>query len=131
MSEHPDERTFSELISGGLDQLTALFRSEVQLAKVEMTKKVSSASIAIGLMATGFIVSIATLVMLLTTVATGLIHAGFGPTLSFLIATIIGAAVTAILLWSGLQKLRSETIAPERTLRQVQRDAQAAKGSAT
>ena len=130
MTTNPDNRSFSELISGGLEQVTALFRSEIQLAKAEMTRKVTTATAAIAMMVAGLAFAIATLVMLLTTVATFLAEAGLGAGLSFLIATVLGGVLTGLLVWMGIQKLKSETVVPERTVRQVQMDAQAAKGNA-
>jgi uncharacterized membrane-anchored protein len=130
MTTNPDNRSFSDLISGGLEQVTALFRSEIQLAKAEMTRKVTTATTAIAMMVAGLAFSIATLVMLLTTIATFLAEAGLGAGFSFLLATVVGGVLTAILVWLGIQKLKSETVVPERTVRQVQMDAQAAKGNA-
>ena len=130
MTTNPYNRSFSDLISGGLEQVTALFRSEIQLAKAEMTRKVTTATAAIAMMVAGLAFAIATLVMLLTTVATFLAEAGLGAGLSFLIATVLGGVLTGLLVWMGIQKLKSETVVPERTVRQVQMDAQAAKGNA-
>ena len=129
MATSPDDRSFSELIANGLEQLSALFRSEIQLAKAEMAKKATNAGMAIGLMAGGVAFAMATLVMLLTTVATFLVEAGMGAGLAFLLATVVGGAVAAILVSAGIKKLKSETMVPERTVHQVQMDAQAAKGN--
>lgn len=129
MTTNPENKSFSDLISNGLEQVTALFRSEIQLAKAEMSNKVTTAMAAIVMMVVGLAFAIATLVMLLTTVATFLVEAGLGAGLSFLISTIIGGVVAAILAMSGLQKLKTETVVPERTVRQVGLDAQAAKGN--
>ena len=43
------------------------------------------------------------------------------------IAGIIGALVSAGLAWAGLQRLRADQLAPNRTMEQLQRDAMAAK----
>jgi len=129
MATSPDDRSFSELISNGLEQLSALFRSEIQLAKAEMAKKATHAGMAIGLMVGGGAFVMATLVMLLTTVATFLVEAGMGAGLAFLLATVVGGALAAILVLAGIKKLKSETMVPERTVHQVQMDAQAAKGN--
>jgi hypothetical protein len=130
MTTNPENRSFGDLISDGLEQVTALFRSEIQLAKAEMTRKVTTAAVAIGLIVSGLAFAIATLVMLLTTVGAFLIQAGLGAGLSFLRATLLGGMLTAILVWVGIQKLKSQTMVPERTVHQVQMDAQAAKGKA-
>ena len=129
MATPPDDKSFSELISTGLEQLSALFRSEIQLAKAEMAKKATNAGMAIGLLVGGVAFAMATLVMLLTTIATFFVQTGLGAGLAFLLATIIGAAVAAILVSAGIKKLKSETLVPERTVHQVQMDAQAAKGN--
>ncbi|BDA85200.1 hypothetical protein Sa4125_27420 [Aureimonas sp. SA4125] len=129
MTTNPEDRSFSDLISNGLEQVTSLFRSEIQLAKAEMSHKVTIAMAAIVMMVAGLAFAIATLVMLLTTVATFLVQAGLGAGLSFLVATVIGGVVAAILAMSGLQKLKAESVVPERTVRQVGLDAQAAKGN--
>jgi hypothetical protein len=129
MATPPDDKSFSELISTGLEQLSALFRSEIQLAKAEMAKKATNAGMAIGLLVGGVAFAMATLVMLLTTIAMFLVQAGLGAGIAFLLATIIGAAVAAILVSAGIKKLKSETLVPERTVHQIQMDAQAAKGN--
>jgi hypothetical protein len=129
MAIPPDDRSFSDLISNGLEQLSALFRSEIQLAKAEMAKKATNAGMAIGLMVGGVAFAMATLVMLLTTVATFLVQAGLGAGLAFLLATILGGAIAAILVSAGINKLKAETLVPERTVHQVQMDAHAAKGN--
>lgn len=94
-----------------------------------MAKKATNAGMALGLMVGGGAFAMATLVMLLTTVATFLVQAGLGAGLAFLLATILGGVVAAILVSAGITKLKAETLVPERTVHQVQMDAQAAKGN--
>lgn len=122
-----DHRSNAELVSDALNLLTVLFRSEVRLAKAEVAQKAKSAAMGLGLVAGGAIFAIATLVMVLFTVAALLADAGLSGGVASLIATLLGAAVTGGLIWAGLQRLKGEALTPERIMRQVRRDAAVAK----
>lgn len=127
MSEPVDSRSIPELISDGLNQLSALFRNEFRLAQAEVSDKVRRAGIGLALLAAGAVFAMATSVMLLLTVAALLAAAGLSFGASVLIATIVGGGVTAALAWTGLQRLKAEALLPERALRQLHRDTVAAK----
>lgn len=122
-----DERSFAELISDALSQLTALVRNEIQLAKAEVAQKANKAAIGLAMLAAGAALAIATLVMVLFTVAALLSDAGLPAGVSALIATLLGAGVAVGLAWMGIQKLKAEALLPERTMRQLNRDTAAAK----
>jgi hypothetical protein len=128
---NPESRSIRGLISDGLEQLTALLRNEIQIAKLEMTRKAATAAVPIAMIIGSLAFAIATVVMLLTTIATFFIAAGVGPGVSFLLATIVGGLLTGGLAWAGIQRLKSGTLMPERAVRQVKMDAQAAKGLAS
>lgn len=127
MNEPVDSRSIPELISDGLNQLSALFRNEFRLAQVEVSDKVHRAGIGLALLAAGAVFAIATSVTLLLTVAALLAAAGLSVGASVLIATILGGGVTAALAWTGLQRLKAEALLPERALRQLHQDTVAAK----
>jgi hypothetical protein len=71
--------------------------------------------------------AISGLVLILLAIAAWLDNAGLSRGFSNLIAGIIGALVSAGLGWAGLQRLRADQLAPNRTMEQLQRDAMAAK----
>lgn len=127
MNEPVDSRSIPELISDGLNQLSALFRSEFRLAQAEISDKVRRAGIGLALLAAGAVFAIATSVMLLLTVATLLTAAGLSFAASVLITTVLGGGVTAALAWTGLQRLKAGALVPERALRQLHEDTAAAK----
>ena len=127
MTRPVDHRSNAELVSDALNLVTALFRSEIQLAKAEVAQKAKTAAMGLGLVAGGAVFAIATLVMVLFTVAALLADAGLSDGVASLIATLLGAAVTGGLVWAGLQRLKGEALMPERIMRQVRRDAAVAK----
>ena len=128
MSMPTDNSSLGELISDALNQFKALLHSEVQLAKAELSNKASKAAVALAMLAAGATFALATIVMLLFTIAALLADAGIPEGFAALLATLIGAGATAVLCWVGLQKLRSDSLVPKRTVRQLQDDAAAAKG---
>lgn len=126
MTMPQETRPLSELLSDALNQLSTLVRTEIQLARTELTAKAAQAGLGLAMLAGALAVSIAALVMLFMAIAEWLddvIPEGF----SLLVSALIAAAVAGGLGWAGLQRLRAEELAPKRTMEQLQRDAAAAK----
>ncbi|HEX6103874.1 MAG TPA: phage holin family protein [Alphaproteobacteria bacterium] len=126
MTMPQDGRPLSELLSDALNQFSALIRTEIQLARTELTGKAVKAATGLAMMAGGLVVGIAAAVLIFMAVAEWLddvIPEGFARLLSGLIA----AAIAGGLAWSGLQRMRADELAPKRTIEQLQRDAAAAK----
>ncbi len=127
MTLPPDQRSLSELVSDALSQLMALMRNEIQLARTEITEKVSQVSIGLGMMAASAGVAIAALVVLLLALAALLAQVGLPVWVAALVSAIIGAAISAGLAWAGVQRLRADALTPKRTIEQLHRDKLAAK----
>jgi uncharacterized membrane protein len=123
----PDNRSFSDLLSDALNRLTTLVRTEIQLARTEISLKISKAATGIAMVMGSAAFAISGLVLILLAIAAWLDNAGLSRGFSNLIAGIIGALVSAGLAWAGLQRLRADQLAPNRTMEQLQRDAMAAK----
>ena len=123
----PEQRSFSELVSDALSQMTALVRNEIQLARTEMSDKVSQASIGLGMLAAGAGVGIAVMVVLLLAVAALLAEAGLPIWVAALLAGLLGAAMAAALAWAGAQRLKAEALTPKHTIEQLKRDKLAVK----
>jgi hypothetical protein len=122
-----DGRPVSELFADALSQLSRLMRNELQLARAEMSMKAAQAMTAIGLLAAAAILLIPTLVVLLLSLAAWLVERGMRPSAAHLIAGGIGLLVVAILAAIGLNRLKTNSLVPKRTLDQLQQDAAAAK----
>ena len=128
MTPYRDNRSASSLLLDAFSQLSTLVRSEINLAQAELTAKATGAAIGIGLILGAALVVIAALVLLLLTLAALLQQAGVSDPLSFFLAAVFGLVVSGILAWVGLGRLRANTLTPQRTIGQLQRDASAAKG---
>jgi hypothetical protein len=110
------------LLTGLVDQLTTLLRKEAQLAKSEMSEKVTQVTAAAGSIAVAAALLLAGLVVLLQAAAMWLTRFDLSPAASH---AIIGGAVVVIgvvLLMTALSKLKPQNLAPRRTLEQNQRD---------
>ena len=123
-----DNPSVSGLLTEAFNQLSALLRSEVNLVQAEMTAKAKSAAVGVGLIAGAALLLLPALVLLLVALAALLTDLGVPEPLSDLLSAIVGFAVSGALAAIGLRRLRADTLAPTRTIVQLQRDASAAKG---
>ena len=122
-----DSRPVSELFADALTQFSKLMRNELQLARAEMSMKVAQAMTAMGLLAGAAILSIPTLVLLLMSLAAWLVEIGISPSVAHLIAGVVGLLAVAIVGGIGLNRLKTNSLVPKRTLDQLQQDAAAAR----
>jgi hypothetical protein len=124
-----DGSSILELVNDLRQDVKRFFKEEVQLAKTEVSEKVShlsknSVNIAIGgfVAYAGLIVFLGALGML---IAYFLQKAGLDPFLSAFIGLgaigFVVIAVGAILLLTGLKAMKKESLAPERTIETLQR----------
>ena len=120
-------RSVQELFSTASSQVGRLLRSELQLAKAEVSANLSNAGTALGLVGAGVAVGIAGLVLLLMAISVWLQQSGMSEAGANLLAAVIGVGAGAALAWAGVGKLRSGSIAPTRTIEQVSEDASAIK----
>ena len=128
MTPYQDSRSVPNLLSEVVRQLSVLVRSEINLAQAELTAKATGAAVGIVMILGGALLVMAALVVLLLMIAALLMQVGLSDPLSYLLAAVFGFAVCAGLVWVGLARLRARTLAPQRTIGQLQRDASAAKG---
>jgi hypothetical protein len=126
MTMPSDARPLSELLSDALNQVSALIRTEIQLARTELMGKAVKAATGVGMMAGALAVAIAALVLIFMAVAEWL-HEVVPEGFALLISGLLALAISGGLAWSGLQRVRADELAPKRTLEQLQRDAAAAK----
>jgi uncharacterized membrane protein YqjE len=122
-----DSRSVSELFGDALSQLSKLMRNELQLARTEISMKLGQTTTAIGLLAGAAIFLIPTVVLFLMSLAAWLVDAGMRPAVAQLLAGLAGLIVVAILGGLGLNRLKTNSLVPKRTLDQLQQDAAAAR----
>lgn len=122
-----DPRSLPELVSQLTTDLATLVRKESELVRTEMTEKLHTAGKAAGEIVAGGIFVLAALGVLLAAVVAGLseyMHPAFA-------ALIVGIAVAAagiLLIRGGLKLLKPENLTPNRSARQLQKDAELVKG---
>lgn len=121
------ERPLGTIFSDLLGEVNALFRTEVRLARAEISEKVSTMSLGIAITAAGGVLLFASLLYFLGAATCALIVAG----LSLWLAPLIVAGATLIVgvavLVFGLGRLKARNLAPRRTIHQLKRDAAVAR----
>ncbi|MBV1797457.1 phage holin family protein [Siccirubricoccus sp. G192] len=120
-------RSVPELFSSVVGQISTLFRKEIQLARAEMGEKFGQAAGAITPLVAGGALLFGALIILLFALESLLVHFGIAIGWSRLIVGVVAALVGYALLHSGLSKLKTSNLMPERTAEQLSRDAQVAK----
>lgn len=120
-------RSFTDVMLDVVNDMSTLFRKEVQLAQTEVSEKLGRAVAGLAFIVVGAVLVIPALVILLDAAVAGLMRAGLPPYWAALIVggvvLIIGIAVLAI----GANRLRFANLAPTKTIEQLQRDADVAK----
>jgi Putative Actinobacterial Holin-X, holin superfamily III len=118
----PQERSTPGLMTDLLDQVTQLFRKEVQLFRAEMNDKATQAMVAAGSILAAAVIAIAALNVLAGALVVALAEAGIPAPWSAVIVGI-GLAIVAFLIGKkGINSLKAANLAPERTTRAAGRD---------
>ena len=120
-------KSISELFGDVVEQFGQLVRTEVRLAQAEFSEKLDEAVKGAAYMAAAGLVMIPVLVMLLMALAIGLTQMGMQPAISYLVAAAVGAAISGILLMSGLSRLKARNLKLKKTMQQIHQDLAAAR----
>jgi hypothetical protein len=122
-----DQRSVPELLADALNQFSKLISNEVQLAKAEMSAKVTKVVMGAAFLAIAGIMAIPVLVLALMALAAWLVRLGWSDPVAYLAAAVVGLVISGILAGIGMSRLKANTLTPDRTIRQLQRDARAVK----
>jgi len=120
-------RSVPELFTSVVGQLAELMRTEGQLARAEISEKMTLAATGLGLIVGGAILLMPALVVLLEAAVAALVDNGIAP---YWAALIVGGAcllLGLILLLTGVSWLRAGRLVPGKTIYQLQRDAATAR----
>lgn len=123
LHSEPKETSIGQLISDISDDLSTLFRQEVELAKAELRQEAVKAGKAAGMLGgAGFA---GYMVALLLTLA---VMFGLGNVMDLgwaaLIVAVVWAAVGAVLYAKGRHKMRTVSPMPRQTVETIREDAQ-------
>ena len=123
----PDMRTLPELVSQLTTDLASLVRKESELVRTEVGEKLHSAGKAAGEIAAGGILLLAALGVLLAALVQGLSEY-MHPAFAALLVGVVVAALGGVLVRTGLKMLTPGNLTPDRSARQLRKDAQLMKG---
>jgi VIT1/CCC1 family predicted Fe2+/Mn2+ transporter len=122
-----EAQEINRLFGDAVEQLGKLVQNEAQLAKAELSQKLTQAVMGAGYVAGAAILIIPVLVMLLITLALWLIQMGLSPVVSHLLAAVAGAVISGLLAVIGLRHLKAGKLTPNVTLHEVEKDVAAVK----
>jgi len=125
-----DERSLGELFGDLSREVSTLVRAEANLARTEITQKVSRVGKDVGMLAAGGAVAYAGLLAILATIIILLAKAGLDWWASTLLVGVVVAGTGGFLVQRGLQALKHEDLAPRQTVETIKEDAQWARRQA-
>jgi hypothetical protein len=128
--QHTDDRSLKDLLSDLSGIISTLFRKEIQLVRAETSEKITQSMVAVGAIAGGAILALAALIVLLQALVIAIAELGVPPALSALIVGLAVAAIAYFMIHKGTNDLKASSLAPDRTMDSLRRDAQLVKEQA-
>jgi hypothetical protein len=122
-----DLRAVSSLVGDVLSQFAKLFQNEVDLAKAELGEKARKVGSAVGFIGGAAILVIPALVMALLALSAALVSAGWSQPVSYLASAIVALALAGVLFAIGINRLDARNLAPQETMRQLEKDKNTAR----
>jgi len=129
-SAHHDQaegRGPATLVSDALDHVSSLVRNEVDLARAEMNENIKRAGAAVGVLVGALIIALTALNVLTAALVAGLVELGMDNGLAALLVGVSFAVIAFVMAKKALDELKASSLAPTRTAKNVQRDAEAVK----
>ena len=135
MSSVSEQRSLPDLLRDLMNDVTSLFRKEIQLAKAEAGEKVGKAMVGVEMLAAGGILAIAALGVLLSAAVAGvaalLMSLGMGEAAASGIAALIVGGIVAVIAYTlikrGVSALKAQNLMLDRTAHSLERDASVLK----
>lgn len=121
--------TIGRLVNDAVSDVSTLVRSEISLAKAEVSADAKKAGKAGGMFGAAGFLAVLGVVFLLHTIAQGLIALGLAPWLSYLIVTLLLFVVAGILALLGKSALKNFKGKPERAIASTKQTVEAVKQS--
>ena len=121
-------RSIPEIFTDVVNQFTALLGKESQLARTEMSEKITQVAVGLGLIVGGSVLLTPALVILLQAGVSALITNNIvREPLAPLIVGGVVFLIGIILLLIGMSRLRAEALMPNKTIHQIHSDVSVAK----
>lgn len=123
----PPDRSVPELFGSVIGQISTLFRKEIQLARAEVSEKLSHATGAITPLAAGGGLLLGALILLLFALVSLLVYFGIPIGWAQLITGLVAALGGYLLIRAAISQLKTSNLTPNRTAEQLSKDVQVAK----
>jgi hypothetical protein len=127
MERTRDERSLGDLFGDLSRQLSTLVRQEIDLARAEITGKVTAAGRDAVVMGAGIALAYAALLTLLGAAVLLLVDMSVTPWLAALVVAVVVGAIGGVLIATSRQALASRDLVPTRTVETLKDDAEWAK----
>jgi membrane protein implicated in regulation of membrane protease activity len=127
MRSNVSNQSVPSIVTDLLGQFTLLLRKEGELARTEMSEKITQMAVALGLLVAGAVLMMPALVVLLFAAVAALDQGGMS---SASAALVVGGAVLLlglILVMIGVSRLKARRLVPRKTIHQLQEDVSVAK----
>lgn len=121
-----ETRSLTDLIAQLGGDLAALVRKESELVRAEIGEKSRSMGKAVGDIAAGGLLMIAALLVLLQALVLALSRI-MDPVWASLLVGVVVAAVGFLILRTGMKRMSAGALKPDRTTRQLKKDAELVK----
>jgi len=121
MTNTSDTRSLGELFASLSKDTTTLVRKEIELAKTEISEKVSETGKNVASLMVGGAIAYAALLFILAAIAVGLAQI-MEPWLAVLLVGVVVAIVGLILVQKGMNALKHMNFVPEKTIATLKED---------
>ena len=123
------EASLGKLVASATKDLSALVRSEIELAKIEVKSEAKHAIAGSGMFGAAAYLGLLATILLSIAAAYGLNAAGLHPALAFLIVAVVYLLIAGVLALLGKKQV-SKVSAPERTIRTTKESVATLRGAA-
>jgi hypothetical protein len=127
METQQDDRSLGQLFGDLSRQLGTLIQKEIQLAKTEMTARVTTVGRDAAMIGAGGALAYAALLLGLMALAFLLAELITSTWLGFLVVAVVVGVVAAVLIQRGRAELKKTDLAPRQTIETIKEDAEWAK----
>lgn len=116
------ERSLGTIIKDLTADLSMLFRSEIELLKLELKESASKLGSGAAMMAGAVFLGLIGLAFLFVTITLGMIALGAPPWLSSLIVTVVLFVAAGVLVLLGKKKLKDVNFVPSESIEHIKTD---------
>jgi hypothetical protein len=121
-------RSIADIFTDVINQFTTLLGKEGQLARTEISEKITQVAVGLGLIIGGSVLLTPALVILLQAGVSALIARNIvGEPWAPLIVGGVIFVIGILLLLAGMSRLKAEALVPNKTIQQIQSDIRVAK----